>query len=217
MHCLPHSRCGKYRVCAFCARVRQAHVADLAEKLFAEYGTVYLARFTPELNTKSEIERLKDAIKRQLDHEHGLWSIESGTDKNLLHINVLSHMPRFKQLKRAEYWQGQQAKNIRQLAAYMVKQSQIPPIEIYNGRQFGTWQSMKSALENKQQLPIIQAAQAENHTLSSFSLNPIYLERQAEIARMRANNRNYEDIANDHLPKLRAFVALQKGTINRNK
>lgn len=211
--CTPNQRCRYYRTCDACARLRQAHVADLAERLLSQYPAVFLSRFTPYTNTKQEIERLKASIKRQLGNYNAIWSIELGQEKKLLHLNILSASPSFKQPKNTEYWQGQSAQNIRQLAAYMVKKDQIPPIEVYQGRQFGGLTSMSMLLQDKKQEPIIQAAYHEKITLMGMVLPEPYIARQKAIEKMRAESKDYKSIADSHLMKLRAFVAANKGTV----
>lgn len=208
--CTSASRCRLYRTCAHCARLRQAHVADLAERLLAQYPAVFLSRFTPHTNTKQEIERLKTSIKRQLGNYQAIWSIEIGQEKQLLHLNILSASPEFKHPKNAEYWQGQAASNLRQLAAYMVKQDQIPPTEIYQGRQFGGFTSMSKLLQDTKIEPVIQAAYHEKITLMGMVLPEPYLERQKQIEQMRTETRDYKTIAESHLMKLRAFAAANK-------
>lgn len=176
-----------------------------------------MARITPYNNTKAEIERIKANIKRQLGSYNAVWSIEIGEAKQLLHLNILSPVESFKPPKGADYWHGQAAHNIRQMAAYMVKQSQIPSIEAYSGRQFGGFTSITKLMQDKAQAPVIQAAYHENFTLMGMVLPEPYLERQRKIAIMRQDNTDYKAIADSHLMKLRAFVAANKGTIKRPK
>lgn len=212
--CTRFNRCRQYRICDACARARQAHVADLAEGLLSKYSAVFMARFTPENNTKPEIERLKAAIKRQLANFDAIWSIEQGEESKLLHINLLSPKDLFKTPKASEYWQGQQASNIRQAAAYMVKRNQIPAIESYSGRQFGSFQNLKDLFTIQSQSPIIQAAHAEQFALAGWPLPTTYVERQKAIEEMRSSSKTHLEIANDNLPKFRAYVASLRGNQN---
>lgn len=211
--CNRFNRCRRYRTCDDCARLRQAHIADVTEQLLGQYSSIYMARLTPYNNTEAEIKRLKAAIKRRLGENDAIWSIEQGSEKNLLHINLLSPVEFFKSFKLAEYWQGKQVENLRQAAAYMLKRSQIPELSAYSGRQFGSFRSMSELYSASEQLPIIQAAAAEKITLAGWPLPTPYVERQREIERMRTSDRSYSDIANDHLHKLRAFTASYKGTV----
>lgn len=208
--CKKGSRCGLFRICKFCARVRQAHVADIAEQVLSHYPVLYPARITPDINSPVEIERIKSAIKRQLGAYSGLWSVEVGEVFGLLHLNIITPKNILKPIKGTHYWQGQALENLRRYAAYMVKPSQIPDLSQYSGRQFGSWQSMSDLFKNERQLPVIQGAFHENITLHQFILPGPYLERQKEIAAMRKFNRSYSEIANDHLVKLRAFTAKVK-------
>lgn len=210
--CNRYHRCRQYRTCDDCARLRQAHIADVAEELLSQYQALYVARITPYSNTSAEITRLKAAVKRQLENNDALWSVEQGTEKGLLHLNIISPVAFFKKFKMAEYWQGEQVRNLRQAAAYMLKKSQIPEQAAYSGRQFGAFKSMSDLFAAKEQLPIIQAAHAEKITLAGWSLPSTYVERQDEIERMRKSERGYSEIANDHLQKLRLFTAQNKGT-----
>lgn len=172
-----------------------------------------MARFTPLSNTKADLERLKASIKRQLGSYSAIWSVELGQEKQLLHLNILSPSSSFKQPKAAEYWQGQASQNIRQLAAYMVKQDQIPSAEVYAGRQFGSFSSISNLMQDSKQLPIIQGAYHENITLKGMVLPERYIVRQKEIELMRAEARDYKAIAESHLMKLRAFTAANKGRL----
>jgi hypothetical protein len=211
--CSRYHRCKRYRTCDDCARLRQAHIADTAEQLLSKYNDIYMARFTPYSNTQAEIIRLKEAIKRRLDRSDAVWSIEQGTEKGLLHINLLSPVEFFKQFKLAEYWQSRRIENIRQAAAYMIKREQIPAIVAYSGRQFGTFKSMAELYADKKQTPIIQAAAAETITLAGWPLPEPYVARQKEIARMRAEAKSHKSTADDHLQKLRLYVDSLKGTV----
>lgn len=211
--CNRYRRCRQYRTCNDCARLRQAHVADLAEQLFADYQAVYQSRFTPYDNSYRGIARVKAAIKRQLDANDALWSVEVGSEKGLLHLNIISPKEVFKQIKNTEYWQGQQVLNLRQLAAYMVKPDQIPSLAAYPGRQYGALKSLRDLFSAKDQSPIIQAAYAEKITLAGWPLPSPYVERQKAIEDMRKSKSDYEQIADNHLQKLRAFVALNKGRV----
>lgn len=215
--CKKGSRCQLFRVCRFCARARQAHVADVAEQALNHYGALFPARFTPDNNSQAEIERLKSAIKRQLGSYSGFWSVEVGEVFGLLHLNVITPRSDLKPIKGAQYWQGQALENLRRYAAYLAKQKQIPDLSQYSGRQFGTWQSMTDLFKSGQQLPLIQGAFHEKITLAEFKIPTPYLERQQQIAAERKHSRSYSEIANDHLIRLRAFTAANKGTIKSDK
>lgn len=215
--CKKGSRCGLFRICKFCARVRQAHVADIAEQVLSHYPVLYPARITPDINSPVEIERIKSAIKRQLGAYSGLWSVEVGEVFGLLHLNIITPKNILKPIKGTHYWQGQALENLRRYAAYMVKPSQIPDLSQYRGRQFGSWQSMTDLFKNERQLPVIQGAYHENYTLADFKIPTPYLDRQKEIAEARKYSRKYSDIANDRLLKLRAYIAANKGTLKGDK
>lgn len=211
--CNRFRRCRQYRTCADCARLRQARIADIAEGLLSHYQDIFMARFTPYSNSYREISRLKSAVKRQLSGLDAVWTVEQGTEKGLLHLNILSPREVFKQIKQAEYYQSEKVRNLRQTAAYLLKQSQIPSLSAYPGRQFGAFKSITELLTAKDQAPIIQAAAAEKITLAGWPLPSPYVERQKAIEAARRSKSDYEEIANNHLLKLRAFVASNKGTV----
>lgn len=155
--CNPRGRCGKYRTCMPCARLRQARFADLAQALLENENTTFLTRITPVISSKAEITRVKAAVQHQLGKQKAVWSIEIGTIAHQLHLNLISPLASFKPIKNASQHTTPQIVNLRQAAAYMLKQSQIPPEDAYTGRQSGSWNNPISSLAQSKTNPLLQA------------------------------------------------------------
>lgn len=168
-NCNIKGRCGKFRTCAACARLRQARFADEAERLLAQENALYLTRITPVISNKHEITRVKNAIKHQLGSSPAVWSIEIGTIKHQLHLNLISSHQRIKPIKNATQHTTAKITDLRTVAAYMLKQEQIPSTETYDGRQHGAWNSIIAAAAQHKPAPVIQAAAIQ--TLMGYPLD----------------------------------------------
>lgn len=205
-NCKPGSRCGHFRTCDPCARLRQAHFADIAQQLLGQKALLYLTRLTPHINTQEEIKRLKIAVKRRLSAANAVWSVEQGTKTGSLHLNVISEINSIKSHRGADQYISGAITNLRNAAAYITKQSQLPNKEAYSGRQFGCFTSVFGALIDYYHTPILQAAIMENAVLNAMVLPTPYLERQKEIEEVKGTKEHYKSIAMRHLPRLQAAL-----------
>lgn len=215
--CTSKRPCRRFRACQYCARLRQARFADLAEQVLGEKGAITLLRLTPYHNIQSEITRLKAAWKRQNPEKSAVWTVEQGSEKGLLHLNILQQGIDTARYKQAERWQSEQITELRRIAAYLLKQSQYPDETAYTGRQFGSFTSLASTMISDGMPPLLQAACIENQVLTHMQLPAPYLARQAELEQLRRDQTDYRAIAMRHLPKFRAVVESLKGTIKEDE
>jgi len=205
--CKQGYRCGNFRHCEACARIRQAHFASLAEKLLMHEEALFSWRLTPHTNSEAEIRRLKAAVKVQLRRSPAVWTVEQGERNAMLHLNIISGLHHPKPIKASSHWVSEQITNLRHAAAYILKRSQIPEADAYTGRQFGNFHSLGQWLIDDNMPPLIQAAAIETNVLTLVNLPTPYLERQDKIAQMRGTRGYYGTIADNHLLKFRAAVA----------
>lgn len=205
-NCTPKSRCKKFRTCEVCARIRQKRVADLAVSIFEAQPDIHAMRFTPYDQSHNGIIRLKTSICRGSAGKSHLWTIELGEMTKQLHLNYLSTEPLLKQIKNCESWQTQRLTDLRSYAAYIVKQSQIPPIEVYSGRQYGGFKSISKLLISSDMPPIVQALAHETITLKDYIASPNLAAVQKLLHDPEGVTLSYKEIADKHLFKLQAYV-----------
>lgn len=203
--------CRRHRECGYCARLRQAHFADQVQALLGQYNSLYLSRYTPYIQTQAEIERVKAAWKRQINHLAAAWSVEQGSIKGLLHLNIITPATAPKAIKACDQWHSERILDLRRAAAYIVKPDQYPDKSIYQGRQFGTFGNIAEVLINSKTTPLLTAAAHELTTLKHSPIPTPYLERQQELNAIRKSKGEYAASAAKHLPRLHAIVASIKG------
>lgn len=216
-NCNKSRRCGFFKHCDPCARLRQARFADKAVKLFPNISNLYLIRITPDESTPSEIIRIKEAAKRQLDGTPALWTVEQGTLTNKLHLNLIAQVKPARQFKAASHFVSEPIKNLREAAAYILKKEQFPSVESWSGRQFGTFNTLESILLGAKTAPILQAAALDAKLHRETALPTPYLERQDLIEKSRNLHGDYKQIAMANLPRLRAAIASLKGSYKTDK
>jgi len=217
LNCNRKRRCGYFKHCDTCARLRQARFADKAQALFAGQNSLYLVRLTPDDSNSHEIERVKSAIKRQLNNKKALWTVEQGEIAHQLHLNLITPVKGPFNVRKANIWVSEPIKDLRSAAAYILKPDQYPSINDYSGRQFGTFNNLQTIFMDKKSPLVLQAAAVENYLITGSNLPEPYLERQREIAEMRKDQNDYQAIAARNLPALRAYIASLKGSNKGNK
>jgi hypothetical protein len=207
-------RCYKFRTCIYCAKLRQAKFADKAEALFSKSNALYLTRITPDISTKAELHRVKNAVKHQLTGKRTLWSIEIGEISHQLHLNLICEASSLPPIKNSSHHTTDKITDLRRVAAYMVKPSQIPPYDAYVGNLYGSWQSPLSILAQTKNMPIIQAAAIQH--LNGFVEN---MQTRKSHSWQKEENRaksqaEYKEKARLHLAGFMELLALKNGRDN---
>lgn len=179
--------------------------------MLGHFNSLYLSRYTPYIQTATEIERVKAAWKRQITDLAAAWSVEQGSIKGLLHLNIITPEIAPKPIKNCDQWHSERILNLRQTAAYILKPDQYPDKAAYAGRQFGTFGNIAEVLINSRTTPIATAAAIEINTLKHNPIPTPYLERQQQIAELRKSRGEYAANAAKHLPRLHAIIASIKG------
>lgn len=211
--CNPRGRCGRFRTCMPCARLRQARFADLAQALLEHENATFLTRITPVISSKAEITRVKAAVQHQLGKQKAVWSIEIGTITHQLHLNLISPLASFKPIKNASQHTTPQIINLRQAAAYMLKQSQIPPADAYTGRQSGSWSNPIAALAQSKKNPLLQALALQLLVCENLQVENNGGLHEGVAISVPTSSETYRNRARANLKAFYANIASNKGSI----
>ena len=151
--CAQGHLCHKWRICPRCAAIRQARLADLAERrTIAPALTWACLDYDPE--TKKKVLRSAALIGTG-----GIWTIEQGelaTGRGL-HLNLLidpAAQPEItagriaRSAAGAEVWaQPVPRCDVRNVIAYINKRRQMPHTDRFAGRIMGTWGHWRGVAE----------------------------------------------------------------------
>jgi hypothetical protein len=159
--CSTVKNCGNIRTCQKCASRRQRDIANAAEALERQHGQLTFTRLTPESNTQDEIRRLRASFIRRALAPAGIWTIETGETFGALHINILSPKPAPARWRGCSSYSELVRCTSREAAAYIAKQSGMPPIEQYSGNLYGAFGQLFSYLTSENAHATVQAAALE--------------------------------------------------------
>ena len=159
--CSTHKPASHWRTCDACARNRQARIADVAADLERQYPALAWITLTPEASNRRTIDAIRDAYLRQADAQAGIWTIERGTQSGKLHCNIITNHHTAPRTRAAEIHIAQVRGNIRDIAAYISKRSQIPDLSHYPGRTFGKFGMLRDFLTTRGMPEIVQAKALE--------------------------------------------------------
>lgn len=156
-HCRPGRRCKDWRDCPDCARIRQAQIAEVAERgaAFSPRVTYAVARtYDPGsfgVDKEAFIARLSKIT------EGGIWTVETGAISTGLHINIIagtldgltaaSLAKAWPATSAADFWAADiPRRDVRNVAAYVSKRDSFPHPDEYGGRLYGSWGAWKRPL-----------------------------------------------------------------------
>lgn len=153
--CRPGNRCRKWRECDSCAQIRQAQIANVAEvgATSSPRVTYAVARTYSQATINKDRGQFLTRLKRAT--EGGIWTIERGEVSTGLHINIiagtLSELPAAKLASMwpgdADFWATEiPRQDVRNVASYSAKRSQMPDKDEYSGNLYGSWGSWKRPL-----------------------------------------------------------------------
>jgi len=155
--CRPGRRCRNWRECPDCARIRQAQIAEVAERgaAFSPRVTYAVARtYDP---ATFEHDRAAFVAKLAKITEGGIWTVETGSISTGLHVNIIAgtmdglaaaHVARaWPTGSNADFWVADiPRKDARNVAAYSAKRAGMPHPDEYGGRLYGSWGAWKRPL-----------------------------------------------------------------------
>lgn len=206
--CAPRARCGRFRECPICARIRQAKIADAAERLQSKAPDLTWTTIVPDDRDWRALVACRDAFLRGESPAGAIWTVEVGQQAGRLHANILHPTSKPRQLARASVWQAPVRASARIVAAYISKREQMPTREEYDGRLFGTAGPLWQWLATGKGLPVIEAAKTQ------YDIDPTPLQedsgRSAAVF-VRGTGYDWDDyrsIARARLPDLLRAVPL---------
>lgn len=209
--CAPRSRCRNWRVCPTCARIRQATVADLAEKLAANAGRLNLTVLHPTHPGAAAVAAIRAAWVRQARPTGAIWTVEQGAAPGALHLNILHPSHQRAEPTGAACYSEPVRSSPRVVAAYISKRAGAPDPEIYPGRCLGRSGPLWQWLATDTTAPIVQAAtlqhiiEPQNNRVPTVAASDGYRETAArwlpEFAEILAGNRPPRLVDNPQPPK----------------
>lgn len=219
-HCYPTRPCNNFRVCERCARQRQRQLADSAETMERIHGALSLTRLTPDDAGGHAVRVIREAYQQRCKANAGIWTIEAGELGGKLHANIITPVHRPIILTGASSWTQPIIGNVRNVAAYIGKRSQIPALRDYDGHTRGRWGSLSAWLLDPASDLVPRAASIESQLLASYNANhgtmhqyppkPTPAELTAWATRSAPEpEESYATIAARHLPRL---LALRHGS-----
>lgn len=203
--CTYKNRCKNWRVCEYCAKVRQKKIADLADALFDKSAPLYFSVLRPSRSTEREIKRIRASFIRYSLTEKGLWSVETGEKFAGLHLNVISQGGRMPHIRDCETYSELISTSARAVAAYITKSTGIPAEDFYTGRIFGTFGRLNESFSHRVMPACVQAASIEAllnpdaDQANAIIKTPPYCPGWEPVYKSKAE---YYEIAKAHLPEL---------------
>jgi len=150
--CAPGARCGRWRSCPRCEGIRQARIADRAERGHQTTGGALThAVVTPDC--PRDTARIRASITRHLPARGGLWAVHTGEQTRGLHVHLIAaaddtidavHIAAACD-RPASVWSAPlPAAGLRSAAAYISRAAAAPSQDEYRGRLVGTWGGWRS-------------------------------------------------------------------------
>lgn len=189
--CAPRARCGRYRTCPTCARIRQAKIADAAERLQRHARDLTWTTIIPDDREWRTLIRCRSAFLEAEQPPGAIWTVEAGQQTGLPHCNILHPTTRPRQLRHAAVWQAPITTTARAVAAYISKQAGFPAPDAYAGRLYGTAGPLWQWLATGKGFPVIEAAKTQ------YDLDPAPLTQSAPMT-----GADYRAIAARRIPDI---------------
>lgn len=150
-----------YRLCPYCAAVRQKQIADKAQRLEHQFPKLFLSVIKPSDNTAKVIQHLRAALLRRAFAPAGLWSVESGEKLGGLHLNIIAPAPIVKAIQGCSTWSEAITTSARICAAYINKPGSFPDRAEYSGNITGSWSRIPDLFTDPKMPATVQAASLE--------------------------------------------------------
>lgn len=200
--CAPRSLCRRWRTCVRCGAIRQARLADLAERLAAYYPEPWWTVLRPIDPATAALARARHAWATLTRTPAAIWTIEASPRSAGLHINLIHPPHPAVNLSQAHAWSQPIRGNLRHVAAYIIDPRKAPQPAAYAGRLHGTMGPLWYILSRASAFPAVQAAAIQ------FAVDPTPMQSAAALARSREradpalSPDEYRRIAARYLPAL---------------
>ncbi len=136
--CAPRARCRKWRTCPACAAIRQARIADAAQRLASLAGTIAWTTIKPlELGDEAALAARNEWLRKAAP-AGAIWTVETYNIRAGVHINMLHPPTRPIPMRHAETHVIPAVKEPRAVAAYISKPQSYPDPDQFAGRIYGT-------------------------------------------------------------------------------
>lgn len=159
--CSPRNTCDNFRDCDYCARIRQAKIADATERLQGLCGELDWTILYPHESGKAGIDAVKAQFIKKAKPEGAIWTVEQSTKSKNLHLNIITPANQIAQLSEAERWSRRIEGCVRNVGAYIAKREQMPNRKDYDGKLFGTAGSLWQVLVTQRESAVVAAAAAQ--------------------------------------------------------
>lgn len=159
--CSAHSRCHDFRACDYCARIRQANVANAVERLKHLCGDLQWNILYPDPKVDKGAGTIKTAWLRAAKPDGAVWTIEKSLETQALHINIITPAKQSASIKHAHCWTSLIHGDVRNVGAYIAKRSQMPTVSDYSGKLWGTAGNLWQLLVDQKEAPVVAAAAAQ--------------------------------------------------------
>jgi hypothetical protein len=200
--CFKGSRCHRWRDCPECAAIRQARIADVADRLQSMYPGLAWTTLHPVTSGAEAIARARAAWARKSRVPAGLWTVESSPSTGNLHCNIIHPIGFDADISGLHRWQRAITGKVRHVAAYISKPEQFPRREDHPGRLYGTLGPLWQHLASARQEPTVAAAALE------YAIDPGAAQVRAASPQSQSPQHGelsmdeYRQIAARHLPNL---------------
>lgn len=182
--CLPRARCRKWRTCEVCARIRQAKIADAAERLATIAPKLNWACIQPDHAGAAALAAARAEFLAAADPPGAIWTVEQSPTTGRLHCNILTPTEPDRPLRKSRLWIAPVAGDVRHVAAYIAKRDQMPAKAEYGGRLYGTagplWQWLT---DRRQETLTLAAATQYDLDKDAIQAQPSGIERYAQEVR----------------------------------
>lgn len=204
-NCRPSNRCGRWRVCQHCAKIRQSKIADEAERMERIHGPLWLSVAKPHENTAVAIRKIRAHIIRNTLTGTGIWTIETGEKFAGLHLNLITPSPVRISSRLGTSWSELITNGARVAASYISKQEGMPELCQYEGRLYGTFGKMADILISEKMPATVQAASIETIVRPPGGRLTAAERRTIDQIQSRPSQKTmeeYKEIARKHLPHI---------------
>ncbi|MFA5825516.1 MAG: hypothetical protein WC825_06035 [Gallionellaceae bacterium] len=167
--CSKSRPCGRWRTCYFCARRRQARVADATQRLFERCGELRWHILYPIYPGQRAMQACRENWLKKARPEGAIWTIEQSSKTGALHCNLITPSKITHAPLDAQHWQRIIRGEARAVGAYIAKQRQMPRAKDYSGRLYGTSGRLWQYLTGSDALPLVAAA-ATQYALDSHAM-----------------------------------------------
>lgn len=215
--CSKSRPCRCWRTCHFCARRRQAKIADAVANLSERVGSLRWHILYPNRPGADALRAVRANWLEAAAPAGAIWTVEQSQKTGALHCNIIAPSSSNHEPLHAHHWQQIITGNPRAVGAYIAKQRQMPTAAAFDGRLYGTAGQLWNVLANQTQYPAVAAAAAQyaidSHAMlehaASLKLDPSELQRrkwaaeaQAETKAKEKTKDEYRAIASRWLPDI---------------